>query len=102
MIDDERIGIDNGLTGFEGLLQGTVVFTNVGVEDVAAGAIDGILAGNTRGAFSGMIKRGDTPVQINGKYAFIDRIENDIMAIFFWASCHSIKPQSAPSLLKTI
>ena len=59
------------------------------MKNFAAGAMDGILAGNTRGAFSGAIERGDAPIQINGKYALIDRIENDIMIIFFLALYHN-------------
>ncbi len=74
MVDDEPIGVHDGLAGFKCLLQGTVFLADVGLKDFTAGAVKGILATDTRGSLGGTIKRSNPPIQINGENPFIDRI----------------------------
>jgi hypothetical protein len=72
------------------------------MKDIPAQAANGLFARNTRNAFRGPVKRGDSPVFVNRENTIGDGIQNDVSVFFFVAwflHGDSIYPQLSPDSL---
>jgi len=80
--DNMRSGVYSGLTCNERSPKGTILFAYICMEHIRTGSPDCIIPRYSCNMLCSPVKRGDSPIKSNGKYTFIDRIENNITCVF--------------------
>jgi len=84
--------VHGGLSGIECPPQRTVLFTDIGVENVATGLSEGIPAGDADNALGSPIKGGNSLLQIDGEDPLVDGIEDDVFCAGLGIFAHEGRP----------
>jgi hypothetical protein len=76
--DDVSGCVDDGFAGGERAPQGAGILTDAGPKDFAAGFAQRFLPINAGDALGRLIESGNSPVEIDREYPFVDRVEDHI------------------------